>query len=95
MKSRHLQGIAQSLAVTTLFGAVAQAQPARANKKFEIVEATVADIQEAIKARRLTATDLVNMYLARIKAYNGTCVEQPQGILGPMSPIAMREASTR
>jgi Asp-tRNA(Asn)/Glu-tRNA(Gln) amidotransferase A subunit family amidase len=63
----------------------AQAQPS--GKKFEIVEATIADIQNAIKAKQLTATELVNMYLARIKAYNGTCVEEPQGILGPVSPI--------
>ena len=63
----------------------AQAQPS--GKKFEIVEATIADIQNAIKAKQLTATELVHMYLARIKAYNGTCVEEPQGILGPVSPI--------
>ncbi|MGZ8519592.1 MAG: amidase, partial [Candidatus Binatia bacterium] len=88
MKSRHLQRIAQSLAVTTLFDAVAQAQPARANKKFEIVEATIADIHKAIRSKQLTVTQLVNLYLARIKAYNGTCVNEPQGILGPVSPIA-------
>ena len=88
MKSRHLQRIAQSLAGTTLFGAVAQAQLARANKKFEIVEATIADIHKAIRSKQLTATQLVNLYLARIKAYNGTCVNEPQGILGPVSPIA-------
>ena len=27
------------------------------------------------------------MYLARIKAFNGTCVSEPQGILGPVTPI--------
>src|SRR5262249_40599573 len=37
---------------------------------------------------RLAVTDLVNAYVARIKAFNGTCVSQPQGILGPVSPIA-------
>src|SRR5262249_4763148 len=37
---------------------------------------------------QITATDLVTMYLTRIKAYNGTCVQEPQGILGPVSPIA-------
>ena len=63
----------------------AQAQPG--GKKFEIVEATIADIQNAIMAKQLTATELVHMYLARIKAYNGTCVEEPQGILGPVLPI--------
>ena len=58
-----------------------------ADKKFQIVEATIADIHKAIRSKQLTATQLVNMYLARIKAYNGTCVNEPQGILGPVSPI--------
>src|SRR5207237_2801059 len=35
----------------------------------------------------LTVTGLVQAYLARIKAYNGVCVEEPDGILGPVSPI--------
>lgn len=51
---------------------------------FHLQEATIADIQAAIRARQLTSTRLVELYLARIKAYNGTCVEQPQGILGPI-----------
>ena len=87
MQSRHLQQIALSLAMTACLGGVAQAQPARAARKFAIVEATIADIHKAIRSKQLTATQLVNMYLARIKAYNGTCVNEPQGILGPVSPI--------
>src|SRR6266542_2062636 len=83
MQSRHLQQIALSLAVTACRGGVAQAQPARAARKFAIVEATIAGIHKAIRSKQLTATQLVNMYLARIKAYNGTCVNEPQGILGP------------
>ena len=27
------------------------------------------------------------MYLARIKAYNGTCVKEPEGILGRIETI--------
>ncbi len=79
---------AQSPAATTrdVDGKVADSGGAK-DKKFEVVEATIADIHNAIKSKQLTATDLVNMYLARIKAYNGTCVNQPQGILGPVSPI--------
>ncbi len=82
MLRRHLTLTA--LVLTLALGAPVQAQ----DKKFEIVEATIADIQSAIKARQITATDVVNMYLARIKAYNGTCVNEPEGILGPVSPIA-------
>jgi Asp-tRNA(Asn)/Glu-tRNA(Gln) amidotransferase A subunit family amidase len=52
-----------------------------------VEEATISEIQQAILDRRLTATELVSMYLARIQAYNGTCVNQPNGILGPISVI--------
>jgi Asp-tRNA(Asn)/Glu-tRNA(Gln) amidotransferase A subunit family amidase len=57
-------------------------------KSFEIVEATISDIHEAICERRLTAVDLVTQYLARIKAFNGRCVDEPEGLLGPVNPIA-------
>jgi Asp-tRNA(Asn)/Glu-tRNA(Gln) amidotransferase A subunit family amidase len=72
------------LSVVTCGGVWAQAVN---DKKFEVVEATIADIHRAIKSKQLTATELVNMYLARIKTYNGVCVSQPEGILGPISPI--------
>lgn len=55
--------------------------------RFEIEEATISEIQNAILARKITATEIVRLYLARIKAYNGTCVNEPQGILGPISTI--------
>jgi amidase len=88
MRCRDLTLLALSLAMTaTGLGGTAQAQPTGAEKKFEIVEATIADIHNAIRAKQLTATQLVSMYLARIKAYNGTCVNEPQGILGPVTPI--------
>jgi Asp-tRNA(Asn)/Glu-tRNA(Gln) amidotransferase A subunit family amidase len=56
--------------------------------KFHIEEATISDIQAAILAHEVTATDVVKLYLARIKAYNGPAVEQPYGILGPVKTIA-------
>jgi amidase len=55
---------------------------------FHVEEASIADIQSAISARQITTVDLVKLYLARIKAYNGTCVSQPDGLLGPIVPIA-------
>jgi amidase len=57
--------------------------------KFRIEEATIEDIQGAIQRGELTSTRVVQLYLARIKAYNGTCVEQPDGVLGagPIKPI--------
>jgi Asp-tRNA(Asn)/Glu-tRNA(Gln) amidotransferase A subunit family amidase len=56
---------------------------------FRIEEATIEDIQGAILRGELTSTHLVQLYLNRIKAYNGTCVNQPDGVLGfgPITPI--------
>ncbi|BET67465.1 hypothetical protein ASA1KI_23830 [Opitutales bacterium ASA1] len=53
---------------------------ARAN--FVLEEATIASIHEAMLAGELTSTQLVESYLARIKAYNGPGVAEPEGKLG-------------
>ena len=55
-----------------------------AAKQFDVMEATIDGIQKAILAKRLTTTELVHMYLDRIAVYNGPCVQEPQGILGPI-----------
>lgn len=65
-------------------------EPASAQTpKFRIEEATIEDIQTAIMRGELTSTRVVQLYLNRIKAYNGTCVNQPDGVLGlgPITPI--------
>ncbi|MCH9827912.1 MAG: amidase [Gammaproteobacteria bacterium] len=54
---------------------------------FHLEEATIAEIQGAILAKDLTTEQLITLYLKRIKAYNGTCVSQPDGLLGPVTPI--------
>ena len=56
---------------------------------FQIEEATIEDIQAAVLRGELTSTRMVQLYLNRIKAYNGTCVNQPDGVLGlgPITPI--------
>jgi amidase len=54
---------------------------------FQIEEATIESIQSAILKGELTSTDVVKLYLARIKAYDGPCVSQPDGILGPFTTI--------
>ena len=71
--------VAVTLPVTTS----AQERPGR----FHLHEATIADIQQAILSKQLTTVGLVELYLKRIKAYNGTCVSEPQGILGPITTI--------
>jgi Asp-tRNA(Asn)/Glu-tRNA(Gln) amidotransferase A subunit family amidase len=44
-------------------------------KKFEIVEATIGDIHDAIKTNEITCSDLVQQYIDRAKAYNGICTQ--------------------
>jgi amidase len=78
----------RTMSVALLCVAIGINTPAKADvPKFQVEEATIADIQNAIKAKQLTATQLVESYLKRIKAYNGTCVNQPQGLLGPVTTI--------
>src|SRR5262245_36227199 len=55
---------------------------------FEVHEATIEQIQQAIRGKQVTTRGVVEAYLRRIRAYNGTCVNEPQGILGPVTPIA-------
>jgi Asp-tRNA(Asn)/Glu-tRNA(Gln) amidotransferase A subunit family amidase len=55
---------------------------------FHLEDASIRDIQRAILAHELTSVALVELYLKRIKAYNGVCVKQPMGILGPITTIA-------
>ena len=38
-------------------------------------------------AKKITSVGLVQLYLKRIKTYNNTCVNQPMGILGPITTI--------
>jgi amidase len=55
--------------------------------EFQVEEATIADIQRAILAHQLTCVGLVKLYLARITAYNGQAVEEPNGILAPITAV--------
>ena len=60
-------------------------QPAAAT--FHLQDASISDIQRAILAKQITSVGLVELYLKRIKAYNNACVNEPMGILGPISTI--------
>ena len=84
---RRSRCVAMLFAVPLLLIVMLASPIASAQASFDVMEATIDDIQNAIRSRRITATELVNLYLQRIKAYNGVCVNQPQGILGPISTI--------
>src|SRR5215471_9808104 len=60
--------------------------------KFRIEEATIEDIQAAIMRGQLTSARVVQLYLNRIKTYNGTCVNQPDGVLGLGAIIPIKNA---
>ena len=65
MPPRPLSILALVLGVVACGGADQAARPA-----FQVVEATIAQIHEAMEAGDLTARDLVAAYLARIEAYD-------------------------
>jgi amidase len=90
MIAKAIQPLGRLIALTLVFGLAATSAPAIAAEKkptFHVEETTIADIQAAILAKKLTSTELVKIYLARIKAYNGPGVEEPEGILGPIKMI--------
>jgi Asp-tRNA(Asn)/Glu-tRNA(Gln) amidotransferase A subunit family amidase len=51
-------------------------------QEFRLEEATIDGIQHALRTKEVTTVEVVERYLARIKAYNGTCVKEPNGLLG-------------
>ena len=69
-------------------GIDAQQETAPRSSRFEIHEATIDQIQQAIRKKQITTRGVVEAYLRRIKAYNGTCVNEPQGMLGPITTRA-------
>ena len=83
-----LKSMALSLSLVVAIAANCAAQESTSPRAgFHLEDATIADLQQAIVARQITTVGLVELYLKRIKAYNGTCVSEPQGILGPITTI--------
>jgi Asp-tRNA(Asn)/Glu-tRNA(Gln) amidotransferase A subunit family amidase len=84
-----LRGIQFSVALLVLSaGVVTPSGQTKRAQDFEIQEATIDRIQDAIRKKQVTTRGVVEAYLRRVKAYNGTCVNEPQGILGPVTTIA-------
>ena len=75
-----------SVAISLLLPMALNAQAAKPS--FKVEEATLEHIQKALLKKQITTVELVNLYLERIKAYNGQCVNQPEGVLGPVTTIA-------
>jgi Asp-tRNA(Asn)/Glu-tRNA(Gln) amidotransferase A subunit family amidase len=77
-----IAALVMEVAVAPRAVAAAAATPAPG---LPLEEITIDDIQAAILAKRVTTVQVVEGYLRRIKAYNGTCVNEPEGILGPIT----------
>src|SRR5436190_1242275 len=78
------------ISVVTLF--TPHVASAAAQGRFHLEEATIADVHRAIRARQITAVQLVTLYFKRIEAYNGTCVkgdvDPATGLMfGELTPI--------
>jgi amidase len=73
--------------LVTVLIAGANSLEAQGRPSFDVHEASIADIQRALQSKRITTVGVVEQYLRRIKAYNGTCVHEPRGILGPVTTI--------
>lgn len=81
---RPLAALLELLGASLLLATLAQADvPA----PLQLDEITIAQVHQAYLNKQLTSEQLVRGYLARIKAYNGTCVSQPQGLLGVVTTI--------
>lgn len=75
------------VAALALLAAASRVAGQTPEPRFRVEEATIADIQRALLDHRVTTRELVEDYLRRIEAYNGTCVNEPQGRLGPITTI--------
>src|SRR3984957_2841036 len=79
-------------ATTTLCGQTrtrGPGEPARRGS-FNVVEATIPEMQAAMKERRITSRELVNQYLLRIALYNSKL-----NAVITVNPNALSEADTR
>ncbi len=70
-----------------LTSAAQQATAQQQLPEFTLEEATIAEIQQGLLNGQLTTVELVERYLQRVKAYNGVCVHEPEGRLGPVTTI--------
>ncbi|MEE8129910.1 MAG: amidase family protein, partial [Vicinamibacterales bacterium] len=77
MFSRPWYVIASVVTRTALLGSVLTigSLPAFAQSRFQVEEATIDDIQEAIQQGRTTCVEVVQAYVDRARAYNGMCTQ--------------------
>src|SRR5262252_8989465 len=84
---RHSR-VGKTVFVLVLIAVSAAARaPQQPTATFHLQDASIDDIQQAIMKSQITTAGVVELYLKRIKTYNNTCVNEPMGILGPITTI--------
>src|SRR5262244_4526639 len=78
-----------SVAIVMLVGAFA-VQAGAQKRPFTVVEATIADMQRALRQRRTTSVEIVTQYLTRIATY-----EDKLHAALTINPDALKEAAQR
>src|SRR5438128_2008955 len=73
-----------------LFALVIQAKDQKTQTPFTVVEASIADMQAALKSGRVTSHDLVQQYLNRIAFY-----DKKLNAVMTVNPNALKEADER
>ncbi|HEY3042685.1 MAG TPA: amidase family protein [Vicinamibacterales bacterium] len=76
-----------TLAIVVGLSACTRSPTESSKRQFHLQEATISEIQGAIRDGRITTKGLVELYLKRVQAYDGRCVSEPEGILGPITTI--------
>jgi len=71
--SNRFKGLLALFFAFCILPAVAPRTVLAQQKTFHLEEATIADIQNAIKAGQISCQGVVQAYIDRAKAYNGTC----------------------
>src|SRR5512134_1729336 len=90
--------VAPALLVAALVGVPllrSQGVTSQPSSRFELVEATIADVHRAIQQGQITCRGLVDAYVERARAYNGVSdrLVTGDGAAIPASPGAIRAGS--
>jgi amidase len=85
-----IAALSLSIAGTAVLEGLAQTSPAANPKPFHLLEATIHDVQAALRAKQVTCRRLVELYLRRIEAYDkaGPALNAVQTV----NPHALRDA---
>src|SRR6185436_7015836 len=93
--SNRFNGLLALFFASCILPAIAPRPVLAQQSQFHLEEATIADIQNAIKSGQASCQSVVQAYINRAKAYNGTCTAlvTKDGAPIPAAPGAIRAGS--